>query len=164
MLKGILFDWGDTLMVDIPGQAGPMCSWDRVEVVGNADACLRELFRMFPLYLATNAKDSSKDDIRKALARANLDKYLMDVFCFRDIQAMKPSQFFFQYVFKKTNLHASELLFIGDDLEKDFLGPKKYGINAILYDPRDAHPELPDRVSDLADVPLFIKAQNYYRL
>lgn len=162
MLKAILFDWGDTLMVDIPGQAGPMYEWDRVEIVPNADTCMRELFRQFPLYLATNAKDSSKEDIRKALAAVNLDKYLMDVFCFQEIQAMKPSQYFFQYVFKKTNFHASELLFVGDDLEKDFLGAKKYGMNAILFDPRGKHPEVPDRVDDLADIPLFIKAQNYY--
>jgi len=162
MLKGILFDWGDTLMVDIPGQTGPMHEWDRVEIVPNADGCMRELARRFPLYLATNAKDSSKEDIKKAFALVNLEKYLMDVFCFREIQAMKPSQYFFQYVFKKTNLRAGELVLIGDDLEKDFLGAKKYGINAILFDPRDEHPEVPDRVADLADIPLFIKAQNYY--
>jgi putative hydrolase of the HAD superfamily len=164
MLKAILFDWGDTLMADIPGQEGPMYSWPKVEIVPNADSCLRELSRQFPIYLATNAKDSSKDDIKKALSRVHLEKYLMDVFCFQEIQAMKPSQYFFQYVFKKTNFHPNELLFIGDDLEKDFLGAKKYGINAILYDPREKRLDIPDRVTDLAEIPLFIKAQNNYCL
>ena len=28
-----LFDWGDTLMVDIPGQTDPMCDWSEDKLI-----------------------------------------------------------------------------------------------------------------------------------
>lgn len=31
-----LFDWGDTLMVDLKGFPGKMCEWDTVEAVDGA--------------------------------------------------------------------------------------------------------------------------------
>lgn len=31
MIKLAIFDWGNTLMIDIPGYTGPMAFWEKVE-------------------------------------------------------------------------------------------------------------------------------------
>ena len=33
MIKAILFDWGNTLMVDNHDQIGPMSTWDKIVTV-----------------------------------------------------------------------------------------------------------------------------------
>ena len=35
-LRGVVWDWGDTLMRDIPGQKGPMVDWPHVEAMPGA--------------------------------------------------------------------------------------------------------------------------------
>jgi len=67
----VLFDWGNTLMVDLPGCFGPMASWPRVEAVAHAQETLGQLRAAgWHIALATNAADSDEDQIRIALARA----------------------------------------------------------------------------------------------
>jgi hypothetical protein len=37
MYKHYLFDWGNTLMVDIKGQTGPMYKWDKIRYTAVAN-------------------------------------------------------------------------------------------------------------------------------
>lgn len=129
--KHYLFDWGDTLMVDFPSEAGPMYQWSEVQAVDGAIKLLESLSQTANCYLATNAKDSTLEDIKKALVRVGLDQYITQIFCFRSIGFEKPSSEFFQKILKELNAEKGEVVMIGDDLTKDVKGAEAFGIQGI---------------------------------
>ena len=132
--KHILFDWGDTLMVDIPGCSGPMYQWPEVQVVEGALEVLERLSQSFRCHLATNAADSTEADIRKALQRAGLDGFIERVFCQRSIGCQKPSAEYFESVLSQLECESKQVIMVGDSLEKDIRGAERVGINAIWLD------------------------------
>ena len=133
-----IFDWGDTLMADLPLETGPMYAWSRIEVVPGAKTLLAELSGSAACSLATNAADSSESEIRKALIRADLNPYLTNIFCFQNTGAKKPSKAFFNAVHSALNPEKSDksdILMIGDNLEQDVLGALNFGFDAVWYNP-----------------------------
>jgi putative hydrolase of the HAD superfamily len=130
-----LFDWGDTLMVDIPHYTGPMKSWPKVVAVEGARKTLEFLSSVSKCHLVTNAKDSSEDDIWEALARVNLDTYLSSVFYFRNIGFEKPSSEFFSRIISSLSIDPGEIAMIGDSFEEDILGAVNTGIFGYWYNP-----------------------------
>jgi FMN phosphatase YigB (HAD superfamily) len=152
MIRILLFDWGSTLMVDFPDQVGPMFTWKKIEAVKNAEKCLSEISKYFPCYVATNAKESTKDDIYKALNAVNIGKYIKDIFCYREIGFEKPGSGFFNYIFNKLLLVPNEIAMIGDDLEKDFKGANQNGLCGILFDPNNHHQYFEPRINDLLEL------------
>lgn len=151
MTSTILFDWGNTLMIDFPDQTGPMYLWKKIEAVLNAETCLSNLSRKYKCYIATNAKNSTKNDIYKALKIVGIDKYIEDVFCYKEIGYEKPSIEFFDQILLKLKKGKEEIVMVGDDYQKDYLGAKNYGIHAILYDSTNEMKE-PNVVSNLLDI------------
>jgi putative hydrolase of the HAD superfamily len=152
MIKAVLFDWGNTLMIDFHDQTGPMHRWKKIEAVKNAEACLSKLSEEFPCYIATNAKDSTKEDINKALTLVNIRKYITDVFCYNEMGHEKPTRDFFKSIFKKLSLAPHEIVLIGDDIEKDFNGARRNGIYGILFDPDDKNAGAELRIKDLLEI------------
>ena len=49
MIKAVLFDWGNTLMVDHHDQKGPMHTWSKIETIENAKECLEIVSKSIPL-------------------------------------------------------------------------------------------------------------------
>ncbi len=135
MIKAILFDWGNTLMVDYHDQKGPMYSWSKIETTENAKECLEIVSMNFPCFLATNANDSNKDEIYKALNIVGIDRYITDVFCSKELGFQKPSKEYFKTILNRLNLNPGEIVFVGDDLKKDIHGASSVGIIPIHYDP-----------------------------
>ncbi len=129
----ILFDWGDTLMKDFPEFKGPMVSWPHVEPINNAESTLKRLHPSYVIALATNAMDSSKEDIANALQRVNLLQYLDEIYCYRSIGFRKPSKEFFQYILNDLKMDKSQIIFVGDDLEKDIKGANDFGLRAVWF-------------------------------
>ena len=69
-IRAVLFDWGNTLMRDLPGQHGPMRDWPHVEALPGALEALEALHAQgLRLALATNAADSGPAAIRAPGAR-----------------------------------------------------------------------------------------------
>ena len=65
----------------------------------------------------------------------------------------KPAaEFFRRGVLPTIGCDAGEVLFVGDDLENDFLGAKSAGMRAVLYDPRDRHKAVDERIRGLAEL------------
>ena len=81
MTRVYLFDWGDTLMVDIPGQAGKMCDWPEVKPVAGAAEALAHISQSSKIYVATNAAESAPKDIQRAFERASLSQFVSGYFC-----------------------------------------------------------------------------------
>ena len=124
-------------MVDMPNFSGPMCDWPEVRTAPYAKEMLQCLSQKSVCHLATNAKDSSPDQIRAALARANLDLYIKNIYCFRTVGYSKPSVRFFDYIVHDLNVTKSSLIMIGDDLTNDILGAERYGLKAVWYNPNN---------------------------
>jgi len=141
MKKVFLFDWGDTIMKNFPEETGKMYTWHKVEAMPNAEKMLEELTQYTDCYIATNAKDSEKEDIIKALQRAGLHKYFKDIFCYRDIGLSKPSKDYFNAILYKLKVKKDNLVMIGDNIESDIAGAKRFGIDTILYDTDNKYPD-----------------------
>jgi FMN phosphatase YigB (HAD superfamily) len=133
-----LFDWGDTLMADSPGQPGPMCDWPEVRLVEGASECLAGLSQVAPCHLATNARDSDEASIRRALQRAGIDGFLQRIFCFRQVGHMKPTPSYFQHIVTALGCMPGEIVMVGDSLHSDVLGAMSCGLQAVWFNPEAA--------------------------
>ena len=131
----LLFDWGDTLMRDFKEFSGPMKDWPRVETLPGAADMLAVLHPDWTLAVATNAEDSAEADIRAALQRVELDRWLDRVYCFKNIGYKKPSREFYQYILDDLKLSARSVFMVGDNLAADVLGANACGIRAIWFNP-----------------------------
>ena len=136
MTKTYLFDWGDTLMVNFPDQSGKMCDWPIVEPIDGALETLEYLSKHYRVYIATNAADSSEQEIQQAFSRVGLDKFISGYFCKANLGVDKASPEFFPTIISRLNVPASSITMIGDTLEKDITPALKSGINAIWFVPK----------------------------
>lgn len=121
MINVLLFDWGDTLMVDFPEASGRMCDWERVACVDGAEQTLALLSQSMAIYIATGAADSTPDDIRRAFERVGLDPYIQGYFCTASLGVGKDSPEFFPSILAQLNCPASQVAMIGDSLHRDIL-------------------------------------------
>ena len=136
----ILFDWGDTLMRVFQEYSGPMKDWPRVEAVPGAAAALAVLHDDWLLAVATNAADSDEADIRSALRRLDLERWLDRVYCYKKIGFKKPSPEFFRFILDDLRLSPNRAVMVGDDFENDVLGAIRCGMQAVWLHPGEAEP------------------------
>jgi len=141
-----LFDWGDTLMADLPGRAGPMYQWPTVKVIEGASNCLSALCKNASCHLATDARDSDVEDIVKALKRGGIDRFIEQIFCYRGIGCSKSEAAFYEHIVRELGVEVSEIVMIGDSIEYDVRVPQSMGMDAIWYNP------------ELLEVPAGVKA------
>jgi putative hydrolase of the HAD superfamily len=85
------------------------------------------------------------------IGRAGLDPFLDIVVTAKDAGADKPEPKIFLTAIKKAGVTASETLYVGDQYERDVLGARKAGMNAVLIDRYDIFPDITDcpRISNL---------------
>lgn len=132
-LRGVVWDWGDTLMRDIPGQPGPMAGWPVVEAMPGAAAALRALAHL-PVQVqrvGTNATESDGAQVALALERVGLRGHLTHFVTSRELGIGKPDPAFFARVAEEVGLPASDLLSIGNDLDKDIVPAKTAGLATV---------------------------------
>ena len=113
MAKTLLFDWGNTIMVDF-GLPGPMYLWERVGWVQHAEHSLKILSRSWPCYLATNAGLSDKTMVLRALERVGADRCFSGIFTSADLGFEKPEPEFFQAICDQLRVPPSDCIMIGD--------------------------------------------------
>ncbi|MCL2914522.1 HAD family hydrolase [Shewanella corallii] len=131
-----LFDWGDTLMVDFPGQSGKMCDWTEVQAVSGAVEVLECLSRSNTVYVATNAADSSEADIQSAFERAGLSRYISGYFCKSNLGIGKGSPEFFEKIVNLLDVSPQAVVMVGDTYDKDIEPAVTAGITAIWFNPK----------------------------
>jgi putative hydrolase of the HAD superfamily len=64
----------------------------------------------------------------------------------------KPGTGFFREVARAAGCDVSEVLFVGDDIGNDYEGATAAGLPAVLLDPHGRHPDVPHRVTRLAEL------------
>jgi len=156
MYKHLLFDWGNTLMVDKPECLGPMYLWPSVDLCDGAAETLAMLCPHYKCHLASNAADSTEEEIRMALQRGGIDSFISEVFCYRSLGFEKPSKAYFSAILARLNCEREEVLMIGDSWEKDIIGAQSSGIDAVWITPsetsRSDSAKVIHRLSDLPSV------------
>lgn len=142
-----IFDWGDTLMRDIKGQEGKMCDWPHVEAMPGAKNLLQALSKKALIYVATNAADSSVEDIIKALVRAELAPYIDGCFCRDNIGYCKPEPQFYLSILDRLNVEPQEVSMIGDSLDNDILPARNLGMQAYWLNADESIDSAPEGVT-----------------
>ena len=135
-IRVIAFDWGDTLMVNDPQQSGPMVDWPRVAAVQGAEELLASLKPNFKLVLASNAQGSNREQIRAALERAGLARYVDEIYTMHELQgARKPERAFFERLAAHLGVQSQQILMVGDEYLADVAGPSAAGLQTVWFNP-----------------------------
>lgn len=156
-VRAICLDWGDTLMAD-EGPAGvPMADWPEVRVLPQVADVLAALAPRYPLYVASNAADSTQADIERALSRGGLRHFFSGVFCQRSLGWHKTQPEFWAAICAQLGRLPGEVLMVGDGLEQDVRAPLGAGLQALWLRPAGA-PEAADVVAldSLAQLPRWL--------
>lgn len=146
---------------------------DTLAGVSDPDACYRHLFDHFAKPAAWRVAPDAADVLtalhrRKLLLGlgSNYDARLWPVLAgfpelapVRDrviisaaVGVRKPGAGFFWEVARTANSSASEVLFVGDDIGNDYEGATAAGLHAVLLDPHGRYPDVPHRVTRLAEL------------
>jgi len=133
--RALVFDWGDTLMVNDPAQKGPMMNWPELAAVEGAAEALSALQSRCRLVVATNAVDSRSREVRAALARVGLNQYFQAVFTSGELGHRKPDPTFFKAVQSVLGVDPGQALMVGDDYRADILGAHRAGWRTLWFNP-----------------------------
>ena len=91
------------------------------------------------------------------LERMGLLRYFDFMNASEEVCEEKPSKLFFEECVKKSKCLASECLFVGDNLEKDYRGAVASGLNALLFNPHNKNiPEDVIQIHSLKEIERFI--------
>ncbi len=158
-IKALLFDWGNTLMADIPGMAGPMADWPEVYLMPGVGQTLPRLAAKYLCAVATGAADSTEEQIREAFARAGIDAYVQRYFLARDMGLEKFQPEYYARIAGLLRLAPEEITMIGDDYERDIMPAKSAGLQTILIQTMPGrYPNADAVVSQFTQLALFIEA------
>jgi putative hydrolase of the HAD superfamily len=132
MIKHLLFDWGDTLMVDNPTFSTPMAEWDSVSACTGVSETLPKLATLLPCSVVSNASQSDGLMMKKAFERVNLTSYLTHFLTPKEIKAHKPAPEFFINAAAFVGANPTECCMIGNSYESDIVGAKGAGMKTVL--------------------------------
>ena len=147
MAKTLLFDWGNTIMVD-HGVPGPMYRWEKIDWMPNADKALKTLSSLHPCYLATNAGLSDSALVLKALSRVGADLFFSGIFTSTDLGVEKPDPEFFRAICDHLRVLPGDCIMIGDHYVKDITGARQFGMKTVWLNHKKHNGDFPmaDRI------------------
>ena len=108
---------------------------------------LRE--RSLKLGVVTNGL---KSDIDKVLPQVGLINDFDIVVVIDSIGKMKPDKEIFLHALKKLDVKPYEALFIGNQIEEDYNGPRNVGMEALLIDRENKTEENVDKIRSLEEI------------
>lgn len=87
----------------------------------------------YKLIIATNGPIVP---LKTKLEKLNIDKYISIIFSAEEVGAMKPHKDFYRGLLEKAKIdNKNEILFVGDELEKDIKGGTENNIDTCWYNP-----------------------------
>lgn len=146
-----------------PDQIGPMASWDDVAAVEGIGAALENLKNNYQIVLISNARDSDRNLVRKALERVQLSQYFHEVFTPHEINERKPNPNFYLKILKLIEVEPENAIMVGDNYECDIIAAKQVGLWTVWYNPdqKQLHdenfPYHDVELHHIADLPLVIQ-------
>lgn len=151
--------WRNIVSAAIPGASDDLfdelfrhfakpSSWAVIDGVAHTLEKLRE--RGFVLALASNYDRRLESVVAGLPALAPLRQRVVTSSA---VGYRKPaSDFFCEGVLPAVGCDAGEVLFVGDDLENDFLGARAAGLQAVLYDSRNRHEAVDERIRGMDEL------------
>ena len=129
MLKGIFFDFGDTLIKE-----------GSVETLPNAHEILEFLTDRYKLAIICNTS-ASGERIREILRSAGIKKYFDLVVVSSEVGLRKPDEKIFRIALENLDLQPEEVLMVGNRVSVDILGGNQVGMKTVLIKWNDRYPE-----------------------
>ena len=140
MIKILVFDWGDTLMRDLPECTGSMAFWPRVELMPNVFEALNAVSKRYTCCVASNAGSSDGVLMGKALERVGINDHFSFRLTSKELGFKKPEPQFYSEIVKNTGYNSEEHVMIGNDYFRDIKPAKEIGMKTILVS-RELPPE-----------------------
>jgi len=131
-IKCLIFDWGDTLMIDYPQYKGSMAFWEKVSPMHGVVETMPILYKHYKCIVASNAGDSNAELMKQAFKRIESDKYFFGFITSKELNATKPSLAFFQGIIDTFKLSLQESMMIGNDYDRDITGAKNAGLKTVF--------------------------------
>ncbi|HEX9973290.1 MAG TPA: HAD family hydrolase [bacterium] len=151
-IKALLLDWGNTVMKVFPDETGPMASWKQVAAVEGIRQMLEILKNNYQIVLVSNAQDSDRTLVRKALEQVQLSQFFHEVFTPHEINERKPNPNFYLKILKQINVEPENAIMVGDNYEGDIIAAKQVGLWTVWYNPD--HKQLHNETFPYHDVEL----------
>ncbi|MCU0642862.1 MAG: HAD family hydrolase [bacterium] len=118
-----------------PEQTGPMAHWESVAPVEGIAAALENLKNKYQIVLVSNARDSDRSLVRKALERVHLSQYFHEVFTPHEVYEHKPCPNFYLKILKQIEVEPENAIMVGDSYEGDIIAAKQVGLWTVWYNP-----------------------------
>ena len=131
MSRAIIFDWGNTLMREIPIQRRPSVHSPLVEMMPGVAEALEELHQRYICCVASNARGPEATTLGIVLERTGLDRYFQRLFTAHTMGSEKPSSDFFDGILQELKIAAIDCIMVGDDYQRDISGAKAAGMRTI---------------------------------
>ena len=98
-----------------------------------------------------------EEEIQIILQKANLERAAFDIVIGVDtIKKGKPNPDIFRYAISKLDVKPEEAMFVGDDVEADYMGARNAGIHALLIDRTEKQQSDFKTIRNLTDVLILI--------
>ncbi|HSH50530.1 MAG TPA: YjjG family noncanonical pyrimidine nucleotidase, partial [Bacteroidales bacterium] len=95
---------------------------------------LEYLKNKYNLYIITNGFNEVQFT---KLKNSKLDKYFIKIFTSENAGVQKPNAKIFEHALKSVNARKKESVMIGDDLDIDIIGAKKFGLDQVYFNPQE---------------------------
>jgi putative hydrolase of the HAD superfamily len=110
-----------------------MANWPEVAEIEGVTQALEMLSGKVNMVVATNAAESSAEQVRAALDRVHIGKYFKAIFTVHELGEPKPSLGFFQALESVLAVSPRSMVMIGDDYQNDILGAQAAGWRTVWF-------------------------------
>jgi putative hydrolase of the HAD superfamily len=93
---------------------------------------LEYLKNKYNLYIITNGFNEVQFT---KLKNSKLDTFFKKIFTSENAGAQKPNAKIFEHALKSVNARKKESVMIGDDIDTDIIGAKKFGLDQVYFNP-----------------------------
>jgi len=126
VIKGVLFDVGDTLVVEEAILSG------RPETTPHAKEVLEVLRPSFKLAVICDTA-ASTEEVEEIMKNLGIRRYFDDVVVSSEVGASKPDERIFRVALERIGLKPEEVVMVGNRISKDILGGNRLGMKTVLY-------------------------------
>ncbi|MBK4743859.1 HAD family hydrolase [Bacillus cereus] len=94
---------------------------------------LNQIKKHFKVGIITNGSTHRQ---KAKIINTNLNNYFDTIIISEEVGLSKPDKRIFELALNKLNVQSEDVLFIGDDLEKDIAGPQNANIKGVWFNPQ----------------------------
>ena len=139
MPKAVLFDLGDTLIVEQAGKHLGKTPFDAIPQAEETLAALKQ--KGLKVGIIANTTISREKDVRKTLQQLGLENYFDFIVTSVDAGCEKPDGRIFSLALNALGIKAGEAVMVGDRVATDIVGGNRLGMTTILFKWNQRYPE-----------------------